>query len=545
MRCPKCGTDSDGLFCVDCGSQLSPPEPPCTLIDHCSTCGVVIPTSAKFCVACGAPAVSKHLGLETNTHRDVNQEPQHVSGVQDAFHSRAPWTGTEPPTQGIHDNGRLADMVQPSTRSVARTFTARLLLFVAVIVAFVAIALVMIFSRATGGSAEQHSSPPFPVDALVWEKLEGATPMHKPCTTADPSLIRKALDAGECSAILVQGGQFRLVNWTFPVNMDFAKTGSIAMADSTEIVRNLDSRFGGGYVLDLDRDGQTSSNVPDGGAAEDQSTVETAKLIKKAEGGDAEAQATLGSMYDNGQGVVKDDAEAVRWYRQAAEQAHAGAQNNLGLMYLSGRGLTKDEGEAYFWMSLAAPALGDDGKTNRDKVGADLTEGKRLEIQERCRGWVKTHSPESLSGSATAVPEPAAVKPVIPATGAGSLSTNSGKGNPKSTSNDTATGDGQRHVFVVGHPLVVIDDAGTVCALSEGDALQMASPPPPDATGVSLVVLSSKGSHECAKSDTVIVAVADLQEMQNRMRESIDHGIAELGDKQTRSARRRATSGSE
>ena len=110
---------------------------------------------------------------------------------------------------------RIADtMVHSSTRTVARTFTTRLLLFSAVIVAFIAIALVIIISRATGGSAEQHSSPPFPVGALVWEKLEGATPIHKPCTAVDPSLIRKALDAGECSAILVQGGQFRLVNRT-------------------------------------------------------------------------------------------------------------------------------------------------------------------------------------------------------------------------------------------------------------------------------------------------------------------------------------------
>ena len=28
-------------------------------------------------------------------------------------------------------------------------------------------------------------------------------------------------------------------------------------------------------------------------------------------------------MYDNGRGVV-DDAEAVRWYRLAADQGHAG-----------------------------------------------------------------------------------------------------------------------------------------------------------------------------------------------------------------------------
>ena len=103
---------------------------------------------------------------------------------------------------------------------------------------------------------------------------------------------------------------------------------------------------------------------------------------------------------------------------------------------------------------------------------------------------------------------------------------------PASSGIPRMLGDGQRHVFVVGSPLDVVDDSGAECALSEGDALKVSSPPPPDAAAVSLLVLSSKGSPECAKSDVVTVAVADLQEMQNHMRESIDRGLAELRDKQ-------------
>ena len=44
-----------------------------------------------------------------------------------------------------------------------------------------------------------------------------------------------------------------------------------------------------------------------------------------------------GLMYDNGEGVPQDDAEAVRWYRLAAEQGNASAQYNLGLMYANGK----------------------------------------------------------------------------------------------------------------------------------------------------------------------------------------------------------------
>ena len=53
-------------------------------------------------------------------------------------------------------------------------------------------------------------------------------------------------------------------------------------------------------------------------------SVDPAEAVKEyreaAEEGDAEAQSNLGVMYVKGQGVAQDDAEAVRWFRKAAEQ---------------------------------------------------------------------------------------------------------------------------------------------------------------------------------------------------------------------------------
>ena len=63
----------------------------------------------------------------------------------------------------------------------------------------------------------------------------------------------------------------------------------------------------------------------------------------KAEKGDAGAQNNLGFCYSKGQGVVKDEVEAVHWYRKAAGQNLALAQNNLGLCYAKGEGVAKDE----------------------------------------------------------------------------------------------------------------------------------------------------------------------------------------------------------
>jgi hypothetical protein len=61
-------------------------------------------------------------------------------------------------------------------------------------------------------------------------------------------------------------------------------------------------------------------------------------------------------MYANGDGVPKDSAEAVKWYRKAAEQGNAVAQNNLGAMYARGDGVPKDLVQAHAWQNIAGAA---------------------------------------------------------------------------------------------------------------------------------------------------------------------------------------------
>ena len=101
-----------------------------------------------------------------------------------------------------------------------------------------------------------------------------------------------------------------------------------------------------------------------------------------------------------------------------------------------------------------------------------------------------------------------------------------------SSSIQRALTDGKPHVFVAGHDLDVVDAGGTECALSEGDALQLTGQTAPDAQAATLAVLASKGGKECPKGDTVQVALQDLQDMQNHMRETIDAGMQELQKKQ-------------
>lgn len=59
-------------------------------------------------------------------------------------------------------------------------------------------------------------------------------------------------------------------------------------------------------------------------------TREAVKWVRRAaEQGDAEAQSTFGTMYENGHGVTRDLGNAVQWYRRAAEQDYASAQRTL------------------------------------------------------------------------------------------------------------------------------------------------------------------------------------------------------------------------
>jgi hypothetical protein len=106
---------------------------------------------------------------------------------------------------------------------------------------------------------------------------------------------------------------------------------------------------------------------------------------------------------------------------------------------------------------------------------------------------------------------------------------------PAASSIQQLLNDGKSHVLVAGQDLDVVDSGGTECALSEGDALQLAGRTPPEATAANLTILASKGGRECPKGDTVAVALQDLQEMQNHMRETIDAGLQELREKQGQS----------
>ena len=61
-----------------------------------------------------------------------------------------------------------------------------------------------------------------------------------------------------------------------------------------------------------------------------------------------------------GRGTARNYAEALHWYRMAADQGEAAAQYDVGLIYANGLGVRRDPAEARQWMDKAA-AGGSDG----------------------------------------------------------------------------------------------------------------------------------------------------------------------------------------
>ncbi len=80
--------------------------------------------------------------------------------------------------------------------------------------------------------------------------------------------------------------------------------------------------------------------------------------------GNSAGQARAGWMSYQGQGVPKNFVEAFRWFRLAAEQGHTGAMNMLGSMYFSGTGVPQDSGKAYKLWSLTASQEHSTGQFN-------------------------------------------------------------------------------------------------------------------------------------------------------------------------------------
>lgn len=114
----------------------------------------------------------------------------------------------------------------------------------------------------------------------------------------------------------------------------------------------------------------------DGVAAYDQGRFDAAFALwlPLAEGGHAAAQFNVAVLFEKGQGVTQDLAEAARWYTKAAEQGDAEAQYDVAVLYEMGTGVAADPDRARYWYDkvLANP------RTDRGTLEAKLRARARL-----------------------------------------------------------------------------------------------------------------------------------------------------------------------
>lgn len=78
-------------------------------------------------------------------------------------------------------------------------------------------------------------------------------------------------------------------------------------------------------------------------------------------------------MHATGQGQPQNDAEALKWFREAARGGHALAQCNLGILYAKGRGVPRDKVRAWVWFHFAAGQGDSKARANKAVIAASMT----------------------------------------------------------------------------------------------------------------------------------------------------------------------------
>ena len=112
------------------------------------------------------------------------------------------------------------------------------------------------------------------------------------------------------------------------------------------------------------------------------------RLIAAGDQDHAGAQNNLGLMYDYGEGVEQNAAEAVRWYRLAAEQDHAGAQNNLAPKYHAGDGVDQDLLLSYMWSNISLAMGREEAQVNLDIVAEQLSADQIADAESQALEWL-------------------------------------------------------------------------------------------------------------------------------------------------------------
>jgi TPR repeat protein len=95
------------------------------------------------------------------------------------------------------------------------------------------------------------------------------------------------------------------------------------------------------------------------------------------------ALVTLGYAYANGLGVMRSMPDAARLFRQASELGAVDAQYNLAFLYEHGEGVAKSAIDAYAWYSIAAAGGDKAAQRAAARLARDLPPDQRPDAEAR------------------------------------------------------------------------------------------------------------------------------------------------------------------
>lgn len=122
-------------------------------------------------------------------------------------------------------------------------------------------------------------------------------------------------------------------------------------------------------------------------------------LERSAKGGNRIAMHDLGHYYATGAATSQPEiSKAVTWFQQAAERGVLDSQFNLGVLYQEGSGVTKSQVDAYVWYAIAG-AQGDPMAIQRAEVLArEMSEAQVEQAKSRVKAYVPARINDAANG---------------------------------------------------------------------------------------------------------------------------------------------------
>jgi Sel1 repeat len=111
----------------------------------------------------------------------------------------------------------------------------------------------------------------------------------------------------------------------------------------------------------------------------------------------AESEYLAGRACDEGDGVPKNDTQAIRWWTRAAERRYQHAMYDLGWVYANDESVHKDYIKAHMWFTISTECQHPvDGYCLFNPAGGvnleRMTPEEIAEAERLAREWIESHA---------------------------------------------------------------------------------------------------------------------------------------------------------